>query len=87
MSTLTSNYNLVKPELSDPADITAMNGNWDTIDEKLKSAETSAATAIQNCTTLTSTVNAKAPMYTYSTVDLTAGTSSLETGKLYVVYE
>ena len=28
-----------------------------------------------------------APMYTYSTVDLTAGTSELPTGKLYLVYE
>lgn len=30
---------------------------------------------------------AKAPAYSYSTTDLTAGTSSLETGKLYFVYE
>lgn len=29
----------------------------------------------------------KAPAYTYSTTDLTAGTSALETGKLYFVYE
>ena len=28
-----------------------------------------------------------APAYTYGTTDLTAGTSSLETGKLYFVYE
>ena len=28
-----------------------------------------------------------APAYTYGTEDLTAGTSSLETGKLYFVYE
>lgn len=30
---------------------------------------------------------AKAPAYTYGTEDLTAGTSTLETGKLYFVYE
>ena len=29
----------------------------------------------------------KAPAYTYGTEDLTAGTSELETGKLYFVYE
>lgn len=29
----------------------------------------------------------KAPMYQYSTTDLTAGSSALETGKLYFVYE
>ena len=28
-----------------------------------------------------------APAYTYSTTDLTAGVSNLETGKLYIVYE
>lgn len=28
-----------------------------------------------------------APAYTYGTTDLTAGTSPLETGKLYFVYE
>lgn len=32
-------------------------------------------------------IAAKAPAYTYGTTDLTAGTSALETGKLYFVYE
>lgn len=36
MSTKTANYNLVKPEFTDAADITAMNPNWDTIDTTLK---------------------------------------------------
>lgn len=31
--------------------------------------------------------NSKAPAYTYSTTDLTAGTSALTTGKMYLVYE
>ena len=35
MSTLTTNYNLIKPSLTDVADITAMNPNWDTIDGML----------------------------------------------------
>lgn len=35
MSTTTTNYKLVKPALSDPADITVMNPNWDTIDTEL----------------------------------------------------
>ena len=35
MSTTTTNFGLVKPELTDAADITAMNPNWDTIDEEL----------------------------------------------------
>jgi hypothetical protein len=32
-------------------------------------------------------VDEKAPAYTYGTADLTAGSSPLETGKLYFVYE
>lgn len=32
-------------------------------------------------------IAAKAPMYTYGTEDLTAGTSELATGTLYFVYE
>lgn len=32
-------------------------------------------------------VDAKAPAYSYGTTDLTAGSSALETGKLYFVYE
>lgn len=36
MSTLTTNYELIKPELTDAADITAMNDNWDKIDSKLR---------------------------------------------------
>ena len=35
MSTKTKNYGLIKPELKDAADITAMNENWDKIDEAL----------------------------------------------------
>lgn len=36
MSTTTTNYKLIKPELTDSADITAMNQNWDTLDTQLK---------------------------------------------------
>lgn len=32
-------------------------------------------------------MESKAPMYTYSTSDIAAGSSRLETGKLYFVYE
>ena len=38
MSTKTTNYELIKPALTDAADITAMNQNWDKLDEKLKNA-------------------------------------------------
>lgn len=36
MSTKTTNYELIKPALTDPADITTMNPNWDKIDTTLK---------------------------------------------------
>ena len=36
MSTKTQNYNLIKPALTDAADITATNSNWDKIDSELK---------------------------------------------------
>lgn len=39
MSTTTTNLGLVKPELTDPADITMMNQNWDKIDEEIKNLE------------------------------------------------
>ena len=35
MSTTTEKLGLIKPELSDPADITAMNNNWDKLDENI----------------------------------------------------
>lgn len=35
MSTTTTNYGFVKPALTDAADITAMNPNWDKIDDEL----------------------------------------------------
>lgn len=38
MATNTPNYNLVKPELNDFADIRVINGNMDIIDEQLKKA-------------------------------------------------
>lgn len=41
MSTTTTNFGLVKPELTDVADITAMNTNWDIIDEALLSSANS----------------------------------------------
>lgn len=39
MSTTTDKLGLIKPELTDPADITAFNQNWDTLDEKIDSLE------------------------------------------------
>lgn len=52
MSTTTTNYGLVKPALTDAADITAMNQNWDAVDTKLKALETADSTATTNLNNL-----------------------------------
>ena len=54
MSKTTTNYNLIKPELTDAADITATNSNWDVIDTELKNINdeidttNTAVEAVQN---------------------------------------
>lgn len=45
MSTKTTNFNFFKPEMSDPADITELNSNWDRIDTELANAGTRIVTA------------------------------------------
>lgn len=46
MSTRTTNYQLLKPALTDTSDITAMNQNWDTVDGALKSLSDSSGAAV-----------------------------------------
>lgn len=50
----------------------------------IRTAVSNAATAAANAQTA---ANSKAPMYTYGTEDLTAGSSPLATGVLHFVYE
>lgn len=57
MSLLTTNYNLVKPELTDPADITATNGNWDKVDGELKKLNTASSETNTKVSNLTTTVS------------------------------
>ena len=54
-----------------------------TVDEALSTTSTNPA---QN-KVITTALNSKAPQYQYSTTDLTPNVSSLDTGKIYVVYE
>ena len=67
----------------------ATNGYVDTKASAAESyADTKANAAESNAKSYADTIAAsKAPAYTYGTTDLTAGTSTLETGKLYFVYE
>jgi hypothetical protein len=48
MALETTNFGLIKPELTDTADITAFNANWDKIDEQLlKAGESGGSDLIQ----------------------------------------
>lgn len=59
----------------------------DTLDGKQAKGDYQPAGDYATTSALTTGLAGKAPAYTYSTDDLTAGTSALETGKLYFVYE
>lgn len=48
MSTRTPNYNLIKPELTDAANITDFNSNWDVLDEKLKEISESSFVSLED---------------------------------------
>lgn len=101
MASTTPKLGLHKIDLTDaPPDITVLNDNWDKLDEVL--GNTSSDVPVENLTGVlpiakggtgaTDASSARtnlgaAPAYTYGTSDLTAGTSSLETGKMYLVYE
>lgn len=45
MATYTDNYNLIKPDYNDDADINDLNSNFDVLDTQIKSISDSAATA------------------------------------------
>ena len=72
--------------LMSAADKTKLNGLSQTsitVDSALSTTSTNPA---QN-KVITVALNNKAPQYQYSTTDLTPNVSSLDTGKIYVVYE
>lgn len=79
------------------ADITSHNDIRDMIVETQNTANTANTTASDAQSTANeaktaaanaqTTADSKAPAYTYGTADMTAGSSALETGKLYFVYE
>lgn len=58
MSTTTTNYNLVKPEYTDVADIADINGNMDIIDAKMKETADDVATNTSAISGLTTDVGA-----------------------------
>ena len=70
MSTQTDKYGFVKPEITDPADITALNGNWDMVENELKNIDSK----ITSHTTTTNTALGKLqPKITYGTAEPSGG--------------
>lgn len=51
MATKTTNYNLIKPDLTDDADIRVINGNMDVLDNQLKSISDKTGSATNNAYT------------------------------------
>ena len=70
MSTQTATYGFIKPELTDPADITALNGNWDKIEETFNSVKQDTTELSNN---LQSEVNKLQTKITYGTTEPSGG--------------
>ena len=64
--------------------ISDVNGLQEALDSATPKAHTHELSEVNG---LQTALNAKAPMYTYSATDIAAGSTALETGKLYFVYE
>lgn len=75
MSTTTTKFKLVKPALTDSADITAMNSNWDTIDELLGATGKFDAIKIEASTDL-NTLTTAGVYYCGTNVDAASLTNS-----------
>ena len=80
--------NIPTPDVSGQIDThnTATDAHSD-IREAVNNAQIAANNAASAASTAQTTANGKAPMYTYGTTDLTAGSSPLATGQLHFVYE
>ena len=81
-------------QLANASELSAVDAKVTTAQNTANAAQSAASTAQNAANAARTTANtaqtlaeSKAPMYTYSTADLEAGVSALETGKLYFVYE
>lgn len=72
---------------ADKAEVAKVKDKVDKVSGKGLSTNDFTAAYKTKLDNLDANLSAKAPAYSYSTTDLTAGTSSLATGKLYFVYE
>ena len=72
---------------SDKAEVAKVKDKVDKVSGKGLSTNDFTSAYKTKLDNLDANLSAKAPAYSYSTTDLTAGTSALATGKLYFVYE
>lgn len=63
MSTTTTKFGLIKPELTDTADITALNTNWDKIDEALGNSNEPVTATSNDGLTYTATISNLTELY------------------------
>lgn len=92
MASSTTNLNLYKKNpVTDAADTfnitTMLNDNWDKIDTAWGTLPSELSYLSGVTSNVQTQLNGKQGTITYSTTDLTAGTSSLATGSFYAVYE
>lgn len=74
-------------KVADSANSVAGDNVTGTVASATKATQDASGNVITSTYATKTEVNDKAPAYTYGTTDLTAGSSSLTTGKLYFVYE
>ena len=70
MSTQTAIYGFVKPEITDPSDITSLNGNWDTVENELNELQ---ETVNNNNESVTEQLALLQPKITYGTSEPSGG--------------
>jgi hypothetical protein len=77
MSTKTSNLCLIKPELTDAADITGMNSNWDKLDEQITLLSSGASKSVIVEATISAS-NWQSNLYTWRNSGITSTTQIVE---------
>lgn len=90
MSTTTTKFGLIKPNIKDPADITLMNENWEILERVLTNFDTLIASNANYISRLDENaqyhIAKKAPIHLYGTEEPLENTS-LEEGQLLLIYE
>lgn len=85
MSTTTTNYGLIKPALTDSADITQMNPNWDLLDSELFTKWSKNAETITEYANLDDFKNIGIYTYSYGAASTISNVPEIAQGTLFVL--